>query len=110
VDRIKDLIISNGINIYPRIIEEVLARHPGVAEVAVVGEPHRTHGEIAVAFVTAAGETPDTGELKAWCREHLGSHEIPRRIEVVASLPKNAAGKILKRELRRTGEVERGIN
>lgn len=110
VDRIKDLIISNGINVYPRIIEEVLARHPGVAEVAVVGEPHRTHGEIAVAFVTAAGEAPDTGELKAWCREHLGRHEIPRRIEVVASLPKNAAGKILKRELRRTGEVERGID
>jgi long-chain acyl-CoA synthetase len=110
VDRIKDLIISNGINVYPRIIEEVLVRHPAVAEVAVVGEPHRTHGEIPVAYVAAAaGQTPDPSELKALCREHLGSHEIPRRIEVVEKLPKNAAGKILKRELRRAGEVERGV-
>jgi long-chain acyl-CoA synthetase len=110
VDRIKDLVITNGINVYPRVIEEVLVRHPSLAEVAVVGEPHRTHGEIPVAYVTAApGHTPDPGELKAWCREHLGTHEIPRRIEVVAALPKNAAGKILKRELRRAGEAERGV-
>jgi long-chain acyl-CoA synthetase len=110
VDRIKDLIISNGINVYPRIIEEVLARHASVAEVAVVGEPHRTHGEIPVAYITVASdEEPDPALLKAWCRENLGSHEIPRRIEVVQALPKNAAGKILKRELRRGGEVERGV-
>ncbi|MGB5832633.1 MAG: long-chain fatty acid--CoA ligase [Thiohalocapsa sp.] len=110
VDRIKDLIISNGINVYPRIIEEVLARHPTVAEMAVVGEPHRVHGEIAVAYVTSApDQQADGAALKAWCREHLGSHEIPRRIEVVDALPKNAAGKILKRELRRAGEVERGV-
>jgi long-chain acyl-CoA synthetase len=82
VDRIKDLIISNGINVYPRIIEEVLVRHPAVAEVAVVGEPHRIHGEIPIAYVTSASEQPlDTAALKTWCREHLGSHEIPRRIE-----------------------------
>jgi long-chain acyl-CoA synthetase len=110
VDRIKDLIISNGINVYPRIIEEVLVRHPGVAEAAVVGEPHRTHGEIPVAHVAAKPEQSlDAADLKAWCREYLGSHEIPRRIELVAALPKNAAGKILKRELRRSGEVERGV-
>jgi long-chain acyl-CoA synthetase len=110
VDRIKDLIISNGMNLYPRVIEEVLVRHPAVAEAAVVGEPHRLHGEIPVAHVTAvAGQMADAAALKAWCREHLGSHEIPRRIEIVAQLPKNAAGKILKRELRRAGEVERGI-
>jgi long-chain acyl-CoA synthetase len=110
VDRIKDLIISNGINVYPRVIEEVLVRHPAVAEVAVVGEPHRTHGEIPVAYVTAkADRTPEPAELKALCREHLGTHEVPRRIEVLDKLPKNAAGKILKRELRRAGEVERGV-
>ncbi|MFE8034959.1 long-chain-fatty-acid--CoA ligase [Thiohalocapsa marina] len=118
VDRIKDLIISNGMNVYPRVIEEVLIRHPSVVEAAVVGEPHPIHGEIPIAYVTSA---PDSGSgsgsgsgaaaaaLKAWCREHLGSHEIPRRIEIVAALPKNAAGKILKRELRRSGEVERGV-
>ncbi len=110
VDRIKDLVISNGMNVYPRVIEEVLVRHPSVTEAAVVGEPHRSHGEIPVAYVTATPEhIPDTAVLKAWCREHLGSHEVPRRIEIVERLPKNAAGKILKRELRRAGEVERGV-
>jgi len=111
VDRIKDLIISNGINVYPRIIEEVLARHAEVAEVAVVGEPHRIHGEIPIAYVTATSEQPlDTAALKTWCRKHLGSHEIPRRIEVVDALPKNATGKVLKRELRRQGDAERGVD
>mgnify|MGYP001773373796 CR=1 FL=1 len=111
VDRIKDLIITNGMNVYPRIIEEVLIRHPGVAEAAVVGEPHPLHGEIPIAYVTATpgqGEL-DTHALKDWCRARLGRHEVPRRIECVATLPKNAAGKILKRELRRTGEHERGV-
>ena len=112
VDRIKDLIITNGMNVYPRIIEEILIRHPGVAEVAVVGEPHPLHGEIPVAYVTAVpgqGEL-DTRALKDWCRSQLGRHELPRRIELVEALPKNAAGKILKRELRRTGEHERGVS
>ena len=111
VDRIKDLIISNGINVYPRVIEEVLVRHPSVAEAAVVGQPHRIHGEIPIAYVTARPDQRlDAAVLKAWCREHLGSHEIPRRVEVVDALPKNAAGKTLKRELRRAGEVERGVD
>ncbi|TVQ86960.1 MAG: long-chain fatty acid--CoA ligase [Chromatiaceae bacterium] len=110
VDRIKDLIISNGMNVYPRIIEEVLVQHPAVAEAAVVGEAHRVHGEIPIAYVTAAGAaTPDPAALRAWCRERLGRHEVPRRIEVLAALPRNAAGKVLKRELRRGGEVERGV-
>lgn len=110
VDRLKDLIISNGINVYPRIIEERLLAHPSVAEAAVVGEPHRVHGEIPIAYVTSAPpRQADATELKAWCRQYLGGHEIPRRIDVVEALPKNAAGKILKRELRRAGEVERGV-
>ncbi|TCT20151.1 long-chain-fatty-acid--CoA ligase [Thiobaca trueperi] len=111
VDRIKDLIITNGMNVYPRIIEEVLIRHPDVAEVAVVGEPHPLHGEIPVAYVTAAPghDDLDLRALKAWCRSRLGRHELPRRIERIDALPKNAAGKILKRELRRAGEHERGV-
>jgi long-chain acyl-CoA synthetase len=110
VDRIKDLIISNGMNVYPRIVEEALVRHPAVAEAAVVGEPHRVHGEITVAYVTAVPhQAIDAAALKDWCREHLGRHEVPRRIEIVDALPKNAAGKILKRELRRAGEIERGV-
>lgn len=110
VDRIKDLIITNGMNVYPRIVEEALMRHPAVAEVAVVGEPHPSHGEIVVAHLVAApDETIDVAALKAWCREHLGRHEQPRRVELRDALPKNAAGKTLKRELRRAGETERGI-
>jgi long-chain acyl-CoA synthetase len=111
VDRIKDLIITNGMNVYPRVVEETLYRHPAVAEAAVVGEPHPLHGEIPVAFVVLTpGADADAGELKAWCRSHLGRHEIPRRIVLRESLPKNAAGKILKRELRRGGELERGVD
>lgn len=111
VDRIKDLIIVNGMNVYPRMIEEALYRHPDVAEAAVIGEPHRLHGEIPVAFVVPkSGVRPDTARLRNWCKEHLGRHEIPRRIELRETLPRNAAGKILKRELRRQGELERGVD
>jgi long-chain acyl-CoA synthetase len=111
VDRIKDMIITNGMNVYPRVIEEVLVHHPGIAEAAVVGEPHSLHGEIPIAFVTAAPDQAplDTSAIKDWCRSRLGRHELPRRIEQVAALPRNAAGKVLKRELRRSGEFERGL-
>jgi long-chain acyl-CoA synthetase len=111
VDRKKDMIIVNGMNVYPRMIEEVLYRLPGVGEAAVVGEPHESHGEIPVAYVvSAAGASLDAGTVRAWCKESLGRHEVPRKVIFVASLPKNAAGKILKRELRRAGELERGVD
>ena len=111
VDRIKDLIIVNGMNVYPRVIEEALYRHPDVAEAAVVGEPHRLHGEIPIAFVVPKpGAQADPVVLRDWCKEHLGRHEIPRRVELRESLPRNAGGKILKRELRRQGELERGVD
>ena len=110
VDRIKDLIITNGMNVYPRVIEEVLYRHPAVADAAVVGDPHPLHGEIPVAHVVLAeGADIDAAVIRDWCREHLGRHEVPRRILLRDALPRNAAGKILKRELRRQGEVERGV-
>jgi long-chain acyl-CoA synthetase len=111
VDRIKDLIIVNGVNIYPRMIEEVLYRHPDVADAAVIGEPHRLHGEIPIAFVVPKpGVQTNSARLRNWCKEHLGRHQIPRRFELRESLPRNAAGKILKRELRRHGELERGVD
>jgi len=111
VDRKKDMIIVNGMNVYPRMIEERLYRHPRLLEAAVVGEPDRVHGEVPVAYVVPVeGETVSTAELKAFCREGLGRHEIPRRVVICDQLPKNAAGKILKRELRRDGELERGID
>ena len=111
VDRKKDLIIVNGMNVYPRIIEEILYQHPAVREAAVVGEPDELHGEIPVAFVALKDNAAVTGAaLRAFCREHLGRHEIPRKVFFRPDLPKNAAGKILKRELRVAGEHERGVD
>jgi long-chain acyl-CoA synthetase len=110
VDRIKDLIIVNGMNVYPRVIEEVLYAHPAVAEAAVVGDPDQRHGEIPVAHLSLKPDaTASPAELRDWCRGRLGRHEVPRRFEIHGALPRNASGKILKRELRRGGEQERGV-
>jgi long-chain acyl-CoA synthetase len=111
VDRKKDMIIVNGMNVYPRVIEEILYQHPAVREAAVVGEPSGLHGEIPVAYVAAKeGKNPTAAELRGHCREFLGRHEVPRKIVFMPDLPKNAAGKIVKRALRKQGEIERGIN
>lgn len=111
LDRKKDMIIVNGMNVYPRVIEEILYQHPAVREAAVVGEPDRLHGEIPVAFIALKeGAAANVAELRAFCREHLGRHEVPRKVFFRPDLPKNAAGKILKRELRLAGELERGVD
>jgi long-chain acyl-CoA synthetase len=111
VDRIKDMIIVNGMNVYPRVVEEVLYQCDAVQEAAVVGEPHRLHGEVPVAYVVLKqGRKADSGTIRAFCREHLGPHEVPRKVIFLDVLPKNAAGKILKRELRKHGELERGVD
>jgi len=111
VDRKKDMVIVNGMNVYPRMVEEVLYQHPDILEAAVVGEPHGSHGEIVVAHVVAReGVELDDRGLKSFCREQLGQHQMPRRFVMHEGLPKNATGKILKRELRREGEIERGID
>ncbi|MCG2594881.1 AMP-binding protein [Ramlibacter sp. XY19] len=100
-DRSKDVLISGGSNIYPREVEEVLLLHPAVAEVAVVGAPDPEWGEVVVAFVVARpGQKPATEELDALCLEHIGRFKRPKRYEIVAALPKNNYGKVLKRELR----------
>lgn len=116
LDRRKDMIIVNGMNIYPRIIEEVLARCAGVREAAVVGEPHAMHGEIPVAYVALKEGVPPSDkvgimatQLRTCCLASLGRHEVPRKFFFLPELPKNAAGKIMKRELRKHGEVERGV-
>jgi acyl-CoA synthetase (AMP-forming)/AMP-acid ligase II len=100
-DRLKDMIVSGGENVYPRAIEEVLARHPDVADVAVIGVPDARWGESVKAVVVArAGSMVDPGELIAFCRAHLGGFEVPRSIDLCDALPRNAAGKVLKRMLR----------
>jgi len=110
VDRIKDMVIVNGMNVYPRMVEEVLYRHEAVREAAVIGEPHKLHGEVPVAYVALVeGRTVSERDLKAFCLKHLGRHEVPRHVVFRDALPKNAAGKIVKRELRKQGEAERGV-
>ncbi len=99
-DRSKDMIISGGANIYPREIEEVLLRHPAVAECSVVGRPHPEWGEEVVAFVVRRSPV-STGELDALCLENIARFKRPREYRFVDGLPKNNYGKVLKTDLRK---------
>ena len=100
-DRSKDVIISGGSNIYPREVEEVLLRHPSVAEVSVVGEPDAEWGENVVAFVVARpGAALDTAELDRLCLDNIARFKRPKRYQRIEALPKNMTGKVLKTELR----------
>ncbi|MGN6250792.1 MAG: long-chain-fatty-acid--CoA ligase [Marmoricola sp.] len=101
VDRLKDLVIRGGYNVYPREVEEVLYEHPDVVEAAVVGKPDERLGEEVVAYVAlrpGAATTPD--DITAYCRERLAAYKYPREINLLDTLPKGPTGKILKRELR----------
>jgi long-chain acyl-CoA synthetase len=101
VDRIKDLIIRGGYNVYPREVEEVLYRHPAIAEAAVIGRPDERLGEEVVAVISLRpGATAEPDQVIAFCREHLALYKCPREVRVIAELPKSGAGKLLKRELR----------
>jgi long-chain acyl-CoA synthetase len=100
VERKKDLIIRGGFNIYPRDVEEVLATHPAVIEAAVVGIPSDRLGEEVKAFVVVNGPV-DAEELMAFCRERLANYKTPSVIEFVDALPRNAIGKVDKKELRK---------
>ena len=97
--RSKDMIIRGGENIYPIEIETVIASHPAVSQVAVVGRPDDHWGEVVVAYVTTTGEL-DLEDLRARCRDQLASYKVPVEFVVVAEMPLNASGKILKRSLR----------
>jgi acyl-CoA synthetase (AMP-forming)/AMP-acid ligase II len=100
VDRVKDMILSGGVNVYPREVEEVLHSHPGVADVAVVGQPDEKWGERVVAVVVARGTPPKEEDLIAFCRTQLAGFKLPKEVVFVPALPRNAAGKVLKRDLR----------
>ena len=100
VERKKDLIIRGGFNIYPRDVEEVLNRHPAVIESAVVGIPSERMGEEVKAFVVTRASV-DAEALKAYCRDALANYKTPSVIEFVNALPRNAVGKIDKKELRK---------
>ncbi len=102
VDRVKDMIIRGGFNVYPREIEETLVAHPDVTMAAVIGVPHDQYGEEIKAFVVmkeGATSTPD--EIRAWAKENMAAYKYPREIVFRDTLPMNATGKILKTELRK---------
>jgi acyl-CoA synthetase (AMP-forming)/AMP-acid ligase II len=103
VDRVKDMILTGGVNVYPREVEEVLHTHPEVADVAVIGRPDEKWGERVVAVVVLrSGDRPDPSELIEFCRKQLAGFKLPKEVVYVDRLPRNAAGKILKTNLRET--------
>lgn len=101
VDRLKDMVIRGGFNVYPREIEEVLYAHPAVAEAAVIGVPHEKLGEEVKAFIALkAGASVTPEAIIAFSKEKLAAYKYPRIVEIIETLPKGPTGKILKRELR----------
>jgi O-succinylbenzoic acid--CoA ligase len=100
LDRRDDLIVSGGENVYPAEVEAVLLSHPAVAEAGVFGLPDAEWGRSVAAAVTLLpGCSASVDELRAFCRDRLAGYKVPRRIDVRESLPRNAAGKLLRREL-----------
>jgi acyl-CoA synthetase (AMP-forming)/AMP-acid ligase II len=101
VDRKKDMIVSGGENVYPREVEEILYQHPAIAEVAVIGIPDPVWVErVHAVAVVKPNTTAEEKELITFCKEHMASYKAPKSVEFVDALPKNPAGKILKKELR----------
>ncbi|MFD3541140.1 FadD3 family acyl-CoA ligase [Streptomyces sp. NPDC058662] len=100
-DRIKDMFIVGGFNAYPAEIEQLLGLHPDIADVAVVGVPDPRLGEVGKAYaVRRPGSTLTADDLIAWSRREMANYKVPRAVEFVPALPRNASGKVLKRELR----------
>ncbi|MGH9060265.1 MAG: class I adenylate-forming enzyme family protein, partial [Acidimicrobiales bacterium] len=101
-DRVKDMVVSGGENIYPAEVENALMQHPDVADVAVIGVPDERWGEAVKAVVVAADpeSPPEPNELIAFCRERLAGFKCPKSVSFAETLPRNPSGKLLKRELR----------
>ena len=100
VDRKKDMILVSGFNVFPNEVEEVIASHPGVLEVGVIGKPDEHSGEVVMAVVVKKDDAVTEEELRTFCREGLTSYKVPRSIVFTDELPKTNVGKILRRELR----------
>jgi len=101
-DRVKYMIVSEGENMYPSEIENVMMRHPEIADVAVIGVPHEKWGETVKAIITPAPDCdPGEAELIEYCRENLAHYKCPTSVERMAAIPRNPSGKILKTELRK---------
>lgn len=102
VDRLKELVIVSGFNVYPSEVEAVVSAHPGVQECAAVGVPHPATGEAVRLFVVPKDETLTAEQLRTWCGEQLARYKCPHLIEFRESLPKSTIGKVLRRELKAT--------
>jgi long-chain acyl-CoA synthetase len=100
VDRKKDMILVSGFNVYPNEIEDVIAGHPGVLEVAAIGVPDEKSGEVPKIFVVRKDPGLTEANLMKFCRENLTAYKIPRHVEFRDELPKTNVGKILRRQLR----------
>ncbi|MBP6725727.1 MAG: AMP-binding protein, partial [Thauera sp.] len=100
VDRKKDMILVSGFNVYPNEVEDVVASHPGVIEVAAIGVPDERSGEAVKVFVVRKDPQLTEAALLAYCHENLTAYKVPRRIEFRDELPKSNVGKILRRQLR----------
>lgn len=111
-DRIKDMVVSGGENIYPREVENALFEHPDIVDAAVIGVPDEKYGEALLAvIVPREGQTPVAEDVIAFCRMRLGGYKVPRRIAIADELPRNASGKVLKQVLREPywAGSERGV-
>ncbi|MBA1158412.1 AMP-binding protein [Microvirga mediterraneensis] len=106
VDRMKDMVLVSGFNVYPNEVEDVIVKHPGVMEAAVIGLPDEHSGETVVAYVVRRDQALTVEELREFCRENLTGYKVPRRIEFRETLPKTNVGKVLRRALKE--EVEQG--
>jgi long-chain acyl-CoA synthetase len=100
VDRMKDMILVSGFNVYPNEVEDVLAQHPGVREAAVIGLPDPQSGERVVAYIVRSDESLTEEALRAFCRENLTPYKVPRQVIFRDSLPKSNVGKVIRRALR----------
>jgi fatty-acyl-CoA synthase len=100
-DRVKDMIVSGGENVYPREVENALFEHPAVGDVAVLGVPDERWGEAVKAIVVLReGRSASARDLVDFCRGKLAGYKLPRSIDFVAALPRNPSGKVLKTQLR----------
>jgi long-chain acyl-CoA synthetase len=112
-DRIKDMIVTGSENVYPAEIEAVLASHPDIVEVAVIGVPDARWGEsVKACVVKRLGSTVTAEMLIDWCRDKLAGYKRPRTVDFIDALPRNASGKMLKRKLREPywASHERNVN
>ncbi|KEI71028.1 FadD3 family acyl-CoA ligase [Endozoicomonas elysicola] len=104
-DRMKDMFITGGFNVYPAEIENLMSSHKAIAQVAVVGIPDERMGEVAMAYIIpVSGESLSKDDVVAWCRQEMANYKVPRHVAIVDSLPTNASGKVLKFELRESAK------